>query len=245
MANRFIQQLFPKDLPHGLRLLNTVILLPILAWPFVFFLSIFLFDQPREDYLPVYLAFFAINAYPLYLMAIAYFNIRLLRKNRFLGAILPAAFLLAIGTAAAYLFLQETIDQYKSRKAEINRKKQGYLGMQEDFRIVGNKVYYYDSLLIGADARTFKILDWGWQCDKNAYYYKGKKLGYVDRESLSILNALYAKDKSNVYYLGEIIPGADAKSFTIKFRTRDARDANHCYRSGVKRDCKELEESKW
>lgn len=43
-------------------------LTPILLWPFIFFGSIFLFDDPNANIKLQYLLFYGINAYPLYLV---------------------------------------------------------------------------------------------------------------------------------------------------------------------------------
>jgi len=70
MIKRFLGQIFSKELPKWFRLLNASILSPILIWPFVLYTTIFFFDNPKNLGL-TYLLFFAVNAYPVYLLDIS------------------------------------------------------------------------------------------------------------------------------------------------------------------------------
>lgn len=108
MLKSILQKLVSKDLPDWFRLLNIGMLLLILLWPFVLFMSIFLFDKPGSDTLQNYLLFIGINAYPVYLLLLLHFNTKLFHKNRLLGAVLP----LLIAAAAVILFLLIRFDAY-------------------------------------------------------------------------------------------------------------------------------------
>ncbi|PXY01477.1 hypothetical protein DF185_08310 [Marinifilum breve] len=67
------------------RILQVVSLLPILAWPLVFYVSAFLFDDPNGN---ASLLFFAINAYPLYLIANLILSKKLYENERSISVLL-------------------------------------------------------------------------------------------------------------------------------------------------------------
>jgi hypothetical protein len=240
MLRKSFNHIYPKDTPRWFRLLNLATFLPVLLWPLVFYATIFFFDNPRNLQL-TYLAFFAVNAYPLYLVIIAYLNSRLFIKNNILGLILP----LTIIIGGAYI-LMSTTQAVVRRQEEVvmrnnERKKQGFIGVSDDYKIVDNKVFRYDTLIDGADAKTFEIVTWDWQRDKNYYYRLGKRVPVIDRETFEILAYHYGKDKKHVYYDERIIDGADAKTFYHIEGSQDGKDAHNCYRWGKKVDCKVLE----
>jgi hypothetical protein len=244
MLRQFFNQLFSKQIPIGFRFLNLAILLPTLLWPFVFFTSIFFFDNPKNLGL-TYLLFLAVNAYPIYLLIIAYFNSKLFLKNRALGSILPITILLTFTIGGSYTVFSVRQDMSKRReefdKRDRERKAQGFIGVNDDYKIVGNKVFRYDTLIEGADAETFELASWGWQRDKNYYYRFGKRISTIDRQTFEDLGYHYGKDKNHVYYDEKIIEGADAKTFYHIEGTQDGKDQHNCYRWGKKVDCKVLE----
>lgn len=219
--------------------MNLCILLPILLFPIVFFMTIFFFDNPKNLGL-TYLLFFAVNIYPIYLIAIAYFNSILFKKNKVLGLILPTCILLTIAFCVGYVVVERKQNIAESIEREKERTKQGYIGVTDDFKIINDKVYRYDTLIVGADAKTFEIVSWNWQRDKNFYYHFGKKVDYIDRNTFEDLGYHYGKDKFNVYYDEKIIEGADTKTFTQIAGTQDGKDKNGCYRWGEKVDCSVL-----
>ncbi|MBK6965842.1 MAG: hypothetical protein IPH20_18425 [Bacteroidales bacterium] len=53
--------ILPPQLPLWLKLLNFINLAPVLAWPLVFFSSVFFFDAP-ESKLQAYIAFIVVNS---------------------------------------------------------------------------------------------------------------------------------------------------------------------------------------
>jgi len=108
MIKRYLRELFSKDLPDWFRVLNFGMALLVLLWPFVFFMTIFLFDKPDSGTVLNYVLFFLINAYPAYLLLLLYLNTKLFQKNRILGSILP----LIIALAAVTGFLIIRFDEY-------------------------------------------------------------------------------------------------------------------------------------
>jgi hypothetical protein len=76
--------------PIWFRMVNALILLPSIAWPFIFFGSIFMFDNPKH-FLLTFVLFLAVNAYPVYLVALFKVNEKLYEKNMALAAIIPSA----------------------------------------------------------------------------------------------------------------------------------------------------------
>ena len=108
MLKPLIREVLAKDLPDWFRVLNMGMLLLVLLWPFVFYMSIFLFDRPDSGTVSNYILFFAINAYPFYLLPVLYLNTKLFKRNRILGSVLP----LIIALAAATGFLLLRFDAY-------------------------------------------------------------------------------------------------------------------------------------
>lgn len=240
MINKIRRQIFTKELPKWFKFLNLCIFLPTLLWPLIFYTTIFFFDNPK-NLGPTYLLFFLVNAYPIYLVILAYLNSLLFQKNKTLASLLPFAILLTIICGVAYVAFTTSQNLSESVKREQERKKQGFIGVSDDFKIIHDKVYRYDTLIVEADAKTFEIVSWDWQCDKNFYYRFGKKITTIDRQSFELLDYHYAKDKYHVYYDENIIEGADAKTFYHIEGTQDGKDANNCYRWGKKVDCHVLQ----
>lgn len=84
-------------------LLNLLFLVPILAWPLVFYASLFTFDNPNANGNLQMLIFVAVNAYPLYLIALMLLNFRVYRNNKRLTTILPIVFIVLTIALAAWL----------------------------------------------------------------------------------------------------------------------------------------------
>ena len=239
MISKITAQIFSKEHPKWFRLLNASILLPILLWPFVFYTTIFFFDNPKNLRL-TYLAFFVVNIYPIYLLTITYLNSKLFKKNKILGSILPTLTLtfLTFGIIGILFSMGQVI--YKSAKRDIERANQGYIGSTDVWKIKNDKVYRYDTLVVGADAKSFEVISGSWQRDKSFYYYLGQRIESIDRQSFEDLGYHYGKDKFNVYYNEKVIIGADAKTFTHIEGTQDGKDKANCYRWGKMVDCEVL-----
>lgn len=234
------RQIFSNELPIWFRILNSIILLPMLLWPFVFYITVFFFDHPDHSVIAL-LLFIVVNIYPLYLVLLAYLNTLLFKSNKVLGIILPSAvFILLIYGVIAYIITTRNIIS-KSIERENDRKGKGYIGASDDYKIKNNQVYNKDTLIVGADAKTFEIVSWDWERDKNYYYRFGKVVSAIDRKSFQLLDYHYAKDKFHVFYDENIIVGADAKTFMHLEGTQDGKDKNGCYRWGEKVDCKVLQ----
>ena len=102
------------ELPSWIIRLNLGSLAGILAWPFVFFGSIFMFDNPPDGE-PVELYFILLNCYPFLLILMTFCSYKLFKFNRIISALLPA---ISLGF---YLFLlikilpQTTLFHHSSR----------------------------------------------------------------------------------------------------------------------------------
>ena len=153
---------------------------------------------------------------------------------------LPTFVLMTLFFCVIYTTIVTRQNISENVKRNNERTKQGYIGVSDDFKIINNNVYRYDTLIKGADAKTFETVSWNWQRDKNYYYYFGERIEYIDRNTFEDLDYHYGKDKSNVYYDENIIEGADAKTFIHIVGTQDGKDKNACYRRGEKVDCNVL-----
>jgi hypothetical protein len=239
MIKKIRNQLFSRKIPKWFKFFNLCILLPILIWPLIFYTTIFFFDKPKNIAL-TFLLFILVNIYPVYLIIIAYLNSLLFQKNKVLGSLLPSILLLTITFGVITVSTKASQHLNESKKEQEERTKHGFIGANEDFKVLNDKVYLYDTLIVGADPKTFEIVNWSWQRDKNYYYFLGKKVPAIDRQSFELLDYHYAKDKNYVYYDEAIIEGADAKTFHHIDGTQDGKDATHCYSWGEKVDCKVL-----
>jgi hypothetical protein len=72
----------PIGFPRWFVVLNYIALLPIVAWPVMFFLSWFLFDAPGSEQLGNYLTFFLFILYPVILVSIVAASYRLFARHR-------------------------------------------------------------------------------------------------------------------------------------------------------------------
>jgi hypothetical protein len=108
MLRSVFKELFSRELPDWFRVMNFGMLLLVLLWPFVLFMTIFMFDQPDSGTTFNYVVFFIINAYPFYLFPILYYNTKLFQKNRLLGSLLPV--MMALAVAGAFLLIR--LDAY-------------------------------------------------------------------------------------------------------------------------------------
>lgn len=108
MLRSVFKELFSKELPDWFRVMNFCMLFLVLLWPFVFFMTIVMFDQPDSGTAFNYFLFFVINAYPFYLLPILYYNTKLFQKNRLLGSVLPV--MVALAVAGAFLLIR--LDAY-------------------------------------------------------------------------------------------------------------------------------------
>lgn len=106
MILRIFKYIFPKEQPDWFRGLNMILILPILAWPFVLFMGIFMFDNPFQDHQKAFLQFIALIAYPVYLVLLALLNSRFFSWNKMLGTILTGTTIFTIIVSIAIVFLR-------------------------------------------------------------------------------------------------------------------------------------------
>ncbi len=88
----------------------------------------------------------------------------------------------------------------------------------EGYKISGNKVYLFNELIAGSDAKSFTCIEAEYSKDKNHVYFRTKIFKAADASSFTVLASGYAKDKNHVYYnyySGKIIKGADPKTFRV------------------------------
>ena len=104
MLRSVFKELFSRELPDWFRVMNVGMLLLVLLWPFVLFMTIVMFDQPDSDTIVNYVLFFIINAYPFYLVTNLYYNTKLFQKNRLLGSVLPV--MVALAVAGAFVLMR-------------------------------------------------------------------------------------------------------------------------------------------
>jgi len=219
------------DIPLWFKLLNLVILIPALLWPFVFFSTIFFFDNPHNLFLTL-LLFLAVNAYPIYLALLAFGNYKLYRRSKYLAPVLPLISLLALASGTVYIVsgvkenLKQSVEKSKQKAAS------GDLGM--GFRKDKLYVYSDDTIIKNADPATFEIVNWQWEKDKSTYFYNGKAMPEVDFNSFVILQGNYSKDKNRVYFYNNIVVDADPATFKVDDMTYIGRDKFGCYKDGEK-----------
>ncbi len=87
-----------EDLPTWLLVIAMLVSSTILLWPFIFFMSIFMFDAPGSLF-PRILYFVVINLYPLILIGNCYLGFHCYRKSKLFGLLvllLPLIFYLFV-----------------------------------------------------------------------------------------------------------------------------------------------------
>jgi len=75
---RFVS--FSKEIPWTFKIVNWLILLPILIWPLIFFMTAFFFDAPGQNPVKVWPLVIGVILYPLYLFILFELNARLYKK---------------------------------------------------------------------------------------------------------------------------------------------------------------------
>lgn len=218
------------DIPLWFKIFNLIILVPILLCPYVFFTTIFFFDNPKNLFL-TFLLFLAVNAYPLYLALLAIGNYKLYRRNKYLSFILPLIFLFTISGGTIYIIL--------SMKQALKEQKESVNDLGLGFRKDSLHVYYNDTIVKDADPTTFEVINGYWEKDTHSYYAKGKLFPGIDSTTFQILDIDQAMDKNNVYFENYIIEGADVKTYRVQ-GDYCGKDTNGCYKQGKRVDCSDL-----
>lgn len=120
----------------------------------------------------------------------------------------------------------------------------------DGYEIKDGNVYYYQIIVSGADASTFKVLSRDFAKDINSVYVKGKKSDQFDVATFEIVGGMnmyggegYVKDKNGVYFghrWGKIL-GADPNSFALlnpifpAFYSKDNYSVYYCFYSSCKK----------
>lgn len=228
-----------SDFPFWFKIINYTILLPIIFWPFVFFSTIFFFDNPNVNLFFALFSFFVVNIYPIYLIFIANLNAKLFKMNNFTGLILPSIILVLILIGLRYYVNSELEYKNKIKVQKSEEKRLGYIKGSSIYRISNDTVYRFDSIIIGADSKTFKIISNEWTKDENYCYSHGKRIHKIDFNSFEILENHYTKDKYSVYYFDTLLEDADPKSFFVRNSER-AYDSQYVF-LGAKKMLREVE----
>ena len=98
-------------------------------------------------------------------------------------------------------------------------------------------VYYYTSVLEGADPNKFEVLcsecvsRWtsGYGKDQKTVWHGPFPISDSDPDTFEVLNAHYARDKNNFYFNGEIVKQFDSESFEILQNGYSKNDAGVYY----------------
>jgi len=102
MANQTLPIIFNRsDLPWSIRILNYSTLLIILIWPLIFYVSIFIFDNPENELL-AWSIFLLINSYPFMIIGLIILSFKLFEKYTLISIFIPISILMGF----IYLFLR-------------------------------------------------------------------------------------------------------------------------------------------
>ena len=94
MANKTLPIIFNRsDLPWSIRILNYSTLSIILIWPLVFFISAFMFDDPKNELLAWFI-FLLINSYPFIIIGLIILSFKLFEKYTLISIFIPVSVLL-------------------------------------------------------------------------------------------------------------------------------------------------------
>lgn len=226
--------------PPWFILLNLLFLVPVLVWPFVFFSTIFFFDNP-DSFIVTLMFFLFVNAYPVYLFGLMVFNAKLYKKHKVPAILFPILVVVVfLGAAVNILGGIENVRSIWTTVQNAPKIAEDENELCCGFTKDSANILYNDTPLANVDMASFDIINYNWAKDKNRVYYNGVAIPYVDGSSFVYLDYQYAKDKNNVYYYEKIIEGADAATFIHLDGTQDGKDKNFCYRYGEKVDCKVL-----
>ncbi|WP_304176961.1 DKNYY domain-containing protein [Leptotrichia trevisanii] len=100
-----------------------------------------------------------------------------------------------------------------------------------DCSIKNNKVYFEDKIIKGADAKTFKEINYEYSKDKNNVYYYGEKIDDANPETFKEIDDsnLFYSDRRNVFFKGQKIKGADVKTFKLLNNGPYSKDKNYIF----------------
>lgn len=160
-----------------------VMVLTLLLWPVLFFVSVFFFDAPVRSAVDSICRMgmvLTIWLYPLYLFPLMALWFRLSKRM-----------------GATWLF-------YSCPLIPV--------GVFSLFMVIGSSEYV-ELNPEGYDPQTYKHINKTYATDINHVYYCNKILEGADPTSFYVLNEDYAADSQHVWFNELIIPGADPKTF--------------------------------
>lgn len=110
----------------------------------------------------------------------------------------------------------------KDNKFAFNAEKRINGADGKSFELIGRgpyakdkKDFYYDTVALKTDIKTFKIFDKNWARDKNHYYINGWTCPIADYKTFIALDFMYAKDKYKVYCTDTTVTNADPATFKV------------------------------
>ena len=194
---------------------SAVILLPILLWPLIFFGTIFFFDDPNANPTFVWALFIGVNAYPLYLIALYFLNLKIFKRFGNFGYLLPC---LIIGVIGITIFSQvissiQFKEELENKKQE--RKDAGFIKDSRTYKIVNDSLYFNDRYFEG-DHKTFEPLGFHYGKDKFNAYRQDKIIKGAKSTSFRIVQWQWQRDNENFYFKGEKLRGIDLSHFKRK-----------------------------
>lgn len=108
-----------KGYPIILKLICVIVLLPILAAPLVFYLSVFVFDDPGANIFAQFGIFFGVNSYSLILLGICLLSVYLYTRYRsYLYSLAPFVLLLFFIWGAIWYYNHGPIDKENVRPSD-------------------------------------------------------------------------------------------------------------------------------
>ena len=173
-----------KGQPTGLqKAVSWLMVLSLLIWPLLFFVSIFFFDAPIHstfDEISRWGMVLTIWLYPIYLFPLMRFCFWLSKRLRatWLFCICPL-----IPIAVFLVFIEMASSEYAQKKPE------------------------------GYDASTFERIDQIYSKDINHVYYGYNILEGADPASFHVISEEYSADSQHVWYNTYIIEGANPQTF--------------------------------
>jgi hypothetical protein len=87
------------------KILRVLSIIPILAWPIIFYMSIFFFDNPNANPMMVWGLFIGVNSYPLVLIGNLFLGNKLYKKNRIIGYLIMLWPLILFGCFIAEILM--------------------------------------------------------------------------------------------------------------------------------------------
>lgn len=181
----FVERVFGGEPTGSQRVYFVVMLLSLLFWPMIAFVSVLFFDSAIHniyDEIARYGIVLTIWTYPILLFVLFRLGFKLSERSHspvWFYAMPWVPFILVV---AFYILGVSEISQYKPEN--------------------------YDS-------RTFVRIDKSYSKDQNHAYLNNEEIEGALPESFEVLGEGYSKDALHVFYEHELVPGADPASFVV------------------------------